>query len=44
MKFITEEYFTEHTNIKTKLRQQLFAKVIKTPSEEARVWVDRESN
>ncbi len=37
VKFITRYYFAEHTNITTKLRQKLFAKVIKMPSEEA--WV-----
>jgi hypothetical protein len=33
--FITEDYFKEHTNITTKLKLQLFTKVIKVPSEEA---------
>jgi hypothetical protein len=27
-KFITEEYFTKHINIKTKLKQKVFTKVI----------------
>jgi len=36
--FSTEDYFTEHTNITTKLKLQLFTKVIKVPSEEAWVW------
>jgi len=34
----------EHTNITTKLNQKLFAKVIRMPSKEAWVWIDRESN
>ena len=41
--FITEDNFTEHTNITTKLKQKLFTKEIKEPSKEA--WsLDRESN
>ncbi len=44
IKFITEDYFTEHTNITTKLKQKLFTQVIKLPSKEAWVWIDRESN
>jgi hypothetical protein len=44
IKFITEEYFTEHTNITTKLKLKLFTKLIKMPSEEAWVWIDTESN
>ncbi len=28
----------------TKLKHKLFTKVIKTPSEEAWVWIDREYN
>ncbi len=34
IKFITEDYFTDHTNITTKLKQILFTKVIKMPSKE----------
>ncbi len=30
IKFITDDYFTEHTNITTKLNWTLFTKVIKT--------------
>jgi hypothetical protein len=37
MKFITEDSFTKYTNITTKLKWKLFAKVFKRPSEEA--WV-----
>jgi hypothetical protein len=37
IKFITEDYFTDHTNIATKLKWKLFTKVIKMPSKEA--WV-----
>ncbi len=39
--FITEYYFTQHTNIITKLERKLFTKVIKMPSKEAWVWIDR---
>ncbi len=42
--FITKDYFTEHTNITTKLKQNIFTKVIKAPTKEAWVWIDRESN
>ncbi len=44
IKFNTEDYFTEHTNITTELKQKLFTKVIKMLSKEAWVWIDRESN
>ncbi len=43
IKFITEDYFTEHMNITTKLKWKLFTKVIKIPSEESLGWIDRES-
>ena len=42
--FINEDYFTEHTNIATKLKWKLFTKVIKKPIGEAYVWIDRESS
>ncbi len=32
---ISEDYFTEHTNITTRLKQKLFTKVIKMPSKKA---------
>jgi hypothetical protein len=35
--FIAKHYFTEYTNITTKLKQKLFTKLIKMPSKEA--WV-----
>jgi hypothetical protein len=31
-------------NTQTKLKQKLFAKVVREPSKEAWVWLDRESN
>ncbi len=34
-KFITEDYFTEHTNTTTKLKWKLFTKVMKERSKEA---------
>ncbi len=38
MKFITEDFFTKHANIKTKLKWKLFiTKVIRELSKEA--WV-----
>ncbi len=37
IKFITEETKVKHTNITTKLKWKLFAKVIEMPSKEA--WV-----
>jgi len=43
-KFNTEHYFTEHTNITTKLKWKLFTKVMKMPGKEAWVWIGRESN
>ncbi len=45
IEFVTEDWFTKHTNITTKLNWKLFTKVIKSPSEEAwgldrqRVWL-----
>ncbi len=39
--FITEDNFTEHTNITTKLKWKLFTKVIKILREEAWGWIDR---
>jgi hypothetical protein len=36
---IIEDLFTKHTNISTKLKWQLFTKVITRPSEEA--WVGK---
>ncbi len=44
IKSITEDYFTEITNITTKLKQKLFRKVIQMPSKEAQVWIDGESH
>ncbi len=44
IEFITEDWFTKHTNITTKLKWKLFTKVIKSPSEEAWVWIDSVSN
>ncbi len=44
IKFITEDYFTEITNITTKLKQKLLRKVIKMPTEEAWVRIDGESH
>ncbi len=41
---MAEDYFTEHTNITTKLKWKLFTKVDKTPSKDIWVWIDRESN
>jgi len=35
---------TKHTNKTTKLKQKILIKVIKTPSEGARVWIDIKSN
>ncbi len=35
IEFITDNYFTKHTNITTKLKQKLFTKVIREQSEEA---------
>ncbi len=43
MKFINEDYFTEHTNITTKLKWNLFTKVIRESSEEAWGYLDRKS-
>ncbi len=34
-------YLQKYTNITTKLHWKLFTKVIKKPSEEAWVWIDR---
>ncbi len=34
----------KRTYITTKLKQKFFSEVIKMPSEEAWVWIDRESN
>ncbi len=42
--FIIEDYFTENTNITTRLKQKISTKVIRTPSKEAWVWIDRVSN
>jgi hypothetical protein len=44
MKFITEDIFPKHTNITTKLKQKLFTKVIRGPSKEALISLDRDSN
>ncbi len=41
---ITEDSFTKYTTITTKLKWKLFAKVIKSPSKEAWIWIDREYN
>ncbi len=37
MKFNTENYFTEHTNITAKINWKLCTKVIREPSKEAGV-------
>jgi hypothetical protein len=44
IKFITEDDFTEHKDITTELKWKLFSKVVKEPSKEAWLWIDRESN
>ncbi len=44
IKFNTEDYFPKHTNITTTLRWKLFTKVIREPSEEAWISLDRRSN
>ncbi len=44
IKFVTEDYFKEHTNITTIFNWKLFTKVIETLSIESLVWIDRESN
>ncbi len=41
---ITEDYFSKHTNITTKLKWKLFTKVIRVPSGEAWHLLDRKSN
>ncbi len=42
IEFTTEDYFTKHTNITTRLKLTLFTNVIKNPSKET--WVlDRQS-
>ncbi len=41
---IIEDYFAEDINIATKLKQKLFTNVIKMPSKEAWVQIDRETN
>ncbi len=41
---MTEDYFTEHTNITFKIKQKLFTKVTKMLSKEAQFWINRESN
>jgi hypothetical protein len=42
--FITEDGLTKYANITTNLKWKVFTKVIKRPSKEARVWIDRVSN
>ncbi len=42
--FITEVLFTKYTNITTKLKWKSFTKVIKRPSKETWVGIDRLSN
>ncbi len=44
MKFIIEDIFPKHANITTKLKWKLFTKVIKRPSKEAWISLDKESN
>jgi hypothetical protein len=44
IEFITEDCFPKHTNITTRLKQKLFSKVIREPSKEAWISLDRESN
>ncbi len=39
--FITDYRFKTYTNVTIKLKWKLFTKVIKRPSKEAWVWVDR---
>jgi len=41
---ITEDYFPKDTNIAIKLKQKLFTKVIREPSKEAWISLDRRSN
>jgi hypothetical protein len=41
---MTEDLFPKHTNITTKLKQKLFANVIRGPSEKAWISSERESN
>jgi hypothetical protein len=44
IEFSTDDLFPKQTNITTKLKQKLFTKVIKEPSEEAWISLDRECN
>ncbi len=39
--FIGEDYFTKHTNITNKLKWRLFTKVIREPSDQAYVHIDK---
>ncbi len=40
----TEDFFPKYTNITTKLKHELFAKVTREPSEEAWASLGKESN
>jgi hypothetical protein len=41
---MTDDYFTEHIHIITKLKWKLFTKLVKKPQKGLGVWIDRESN